>query len=366
MKLTILRESILKPLQSVCSIVEQRPSQPILSSILLSVENEILLLTGTDLEIEIIAHTQIKTTEQGKNTLPARKFMDICKTLPEGAVLDLEMKDGKAMIQSGRSRYVLATLDASDFPNLDPMNSSLELTLPQRQLKYLIQKTQFAMAHQDVRYYLNGLLLELTQQSIRAVATDGHRLAMSELRIETNVDEKKQVIVPRKGILELARLLHDNDEPVHLQLDQNHIKASLQDISFTSKLIDGKFPDYTRVLPQETTITLSGNRGSLCQAFSRASVLCNEKYRGMRLHISDGLLRATVQNPEQEKAEEEIEIDYQGEEFEIGFNIIYFLDALNAIDTEQVTIKMFDANSSCLIQGIEDNVSQYVIMPMRL
>lgn len=366
MKLTIQRESLLQPLQSVCSVVEQRPSQPILSSILLSILDETLSLTGTDLEIEIIAHTHIKATEQGKNTLPARKFMDICKTLPEGSILDLEIKEGKAMIRSGRSRYVLATLNASDFPNLDPMSSSLELTLPQRQLKYLIQKTQFAMAHQDVRYYLNGLLLELTPQSIRAVATDGHRLAMSELHIETKVDENKQVIVPRKGVLELARLLHNNDEPVHLQLDQNHIKASLQDLSFTSKLIDGKFPDYTRVLPQETTIELNGDRESLCQAFSRASVLCNEKYRGMRLHMSNGLLRATVQNPEQEKAEEEVEIDYQGEEFEIGFNITYFLDVLNAIDTERVAIKMFDANSSCLVQGIKDNASQYVIMPMRL
>ncbi len=366
MKLTIQREDLLRPLQITSSVVERRHTLPVLSNVLLSLRNGTLTLTGTDLEVEITARIETGAGEEGEITLPARKFLDICKALPEGADIQLQVEDGKALIRSGRSRFSLSTLPASEFPSIEPIASPLEISLSQKELRNLIDRTQFSMAQQDVRYYLNGLMLEFAPDHLRAVATDGHRLAKCDAELELDVTEPRQIIVPRKGVTELARLLDDSDSQVRISLGENHIAVDLPHVTFTSKLIDGKFPDYQQVIPANPDKILTCPRQSLHESFSRASVLSNEKYRGMRLQLEGNQLRATVHNPEQEEAVEEMEVDYQGEPFEIGFNVSYFIDALAAIDSETVTVKFTDANHSCLVEGADQSACQYVIMPMRL
>lgn len=366
MNITLERESLLRPLQAVGSVVERRQTLPILSNIPLPIDAGKLTLTGTDLEVEMVAQLPVDAPDSGDITLPAKKFIDICRALPENARLDLQLEQDKAIIRSGRSRFTLATMPAAEFPNIDPIDSPLEFSIPQQQLKKLIEQTQFSMAQQDVRYYLNGLMLELSQNLLRAVATDGHRLAVCELEAELPVSESRQVILPRKGVTELMRLLEESETTARIQLGENHIRVELPDISFTSKLIDGKFPDYQQVIPKDPARIVSCDRQPLYEALHRAAVLSNEKYRGMRLTLSANQLKATVHNPEQEEAEEEVEVSYDGDEFEIGFNVSYFLDALSALKSDQVTIGMIDANHSCLIQGNEDLNSRYVIMPMRL
>ncbi len=366
MKLEIDRETLLKPLLQVAGVIERRQSLPILSNVLIRLANSELSLTGTDLEIELVARTSIENTETSEITVPARKFADISRALPEGAKICIEIDGEKAKIRSGRSRFTLSTLPASEFPALDSIEAPVEFSVSQQQLKRLIERTQFAMAQQDVRYYLNGMMLELGKTGIRAVATDGHRLATCEMQTKLDVPETRQVILPRKGVGELLRLLDESDSLAQIQLGTNHIRVNLPDMVFSSKLIDGKFPDYRRVIPENAALRLICDRETLRQAFHRASVLSNEKYRGMRLQMKDDLLRATVHNPEQEEAEEEVEISYNGPEMEIGFNVAYFLDALNAIRDESVQINLSDANSSCLVHGEGDTDCKYVIMPMRL
>lgn len=366
MKISLSRDNILKPLQHVTGVVERKQNSPILSNLLVKVNNDSLSLTGTDLEVEMIINTKIEASESGETTLPAKKFLDICRTLPEGANITINVDANKAVIRSGKSRFTLSTLEANEFPQSEVLNSSHDITLKQSIFKKLIDQVQFSMAQQDVRYYLNGLMLEIAPNHIVTVATDGHRLAISKETLDTGISEQRQIIIPRKGVNELSKLLEDSDEPVKLQLGDNLIKVTLGDITFTSKLIDGKFPDYNQVLPSGNDSILECSREVLKQAFSRTSVLSNEKYRGMRLTLSQNLLNATINNPDQEEAEEEIEVSYSGNEFEIGFNVAYFLDVLNTIKDDNVLIKFKDANSSCMIQAKDDDSANYVIMPMRL
>jgi len=366
MKISAQRETLLKPLQIVSSVVERRQTSPILANTLLSISGKQLTLTGTDLEVEMIATTEVDCDEDGDITLPARKLLDLCKTLPDGAKIDINIEKDRATIRSGRSRFTLATLPAVEYPNIEPIEAPVSLRLPQAQLKQLIENTQFAMAQQDVRYYLNGLLLEISPKGVTTVATDGHRLAYSRVETETGVDDTRQVIIPRKGVVELHRLLETDETPVEIQIGKNHIRLILPSVTFTSKLIDGKFPDYQQVIPSNPGRSVVANRDNLHQVFNRIAVLSNEKFRGMRLQLEQNLLRASVHNPEQEEAEEEIEVNYGGEEFEIGFNIGYFMDALSAIRGDEVSISFTDSNHSCLVQGLKDDQSRYVIMPMRL
>ena len=366
MKISLSRDNILKPLQYVTGVVERKQNSPILSNLLVKIDKNNLSLTGTDLEVEMVINTQIESEETGETTIPAKKFLDICRTLPEGAILNINIDSNKAVLKSGKSRFTLSTLEANEFPQSEVLNVSQDITLKQSTFKKLIDQVQFSMAQQDVRYYLNGLMLEIDPQHILTVATDGHRLAISKEIIETGISEKRQIIIPRKGVSELSKLLDDSDEPVKLQLGDNLIKVILGDITFTSKLIDGKFPDYNQVLPSGNDAILECSRDVLKQAFSRTSVLSNEKYRGMRLSLSQNLLNATINNPDQEEAEEEIEVIYSGDEFEIGFNVAYFLDVLNTLKDDMVIIKFKDANSSCMIQAKNDDTASYVIMPMRL
>lgn len=366
MKFTITRDAILKPLQVIGGVVEKRQTLPILSNVLLSLDDDHLTLTGTDLEVELTATTPLANAEGGEITLPARKFIDICKSLPDNAEIAVTIDDNRALLRSGKSRFTLSTLPAHDFPSTDKITGAREYTVAQSTLKYLIDQTLFCMANQDVRYYLNGLLFELRPNALRTVATDGHRLAICDMECDLVPGDINQIIIPRKGVVELSRLLSDSDTPCTIQLNANHIRIDLGEIVFLSKLIDGRFPDYERVIPRGGDKIVVADREVLRQGLLRASILSNEKYRGIRMNFSNNLLRATVNNPDQEEAEEEIDVNYPGEELEIGFNVSYLVDALNAIKQDEVQLTLIDANSSCLINGVSDQTSRYVVMPMRL
>jgi len=366
MKFTISREVLLKPLQVIGGVVEKRQTLPILANVLVQVDKGKLTLTGTDLEVELTATAVVENGSDGEITLPARKFSDICRALPEQAMLEVTVDGDKALIRSGKSRFSLSTLPAAEYPATENVAGAFRLTIAQEVLKGLLEQTQFCMANQDVRYYLNGMLLEMKGGQLRTVATDGHRLAISETDCPDVAGEERQVIIPRKGVLELSRLLNDGDAQCELVVGSNHLRIALGDVVMTSKLVDGRFPDYDRVVPKMGERLVTADRTRLRQALQRTSILSNEKFRGIRLQFEQNLLKATVNNPEQEEAEEEVEVDYGGVEFEIGFNVSYLLDALNVVKQDQVVLSMTDANSSCLIYGAGDTTSRYVVMPMRL
>ena len=366
MKISISRDAILNPLQMVNSVIERRQTLPILSNVLMSVKEDSLSLTGTDLEVEVINSCKTNNMEEGETTLPARKLLDICKALPEGSNLDIQIDGERAILKSGRSRFTLSTLSAAEFPSIDALISPFEFSVSQKTFKKLIDQTQFCMAQQDVRYYLNGLMLELSSDQIISVATDGHRLAYCQAEANLNPTETRQVIIPRKAVNEISRLLEDSNDDIQISLSENHIRINFSNVIFTSKLIDGKFPDYQQVIPQKCDNEVKSPRDNLYQAFNRTSVLSNEKYRGMRLQLGENQLTATVHNPEQDEAEEVIEVSYSGDEFEIGFNVAYLLDALSAIKSEEVVMQLTDSNHSCLLFGSDDVNSKYVVMPMRL
>ncbi|NOX76893.1 MAG: DNA polymerase III subunit beta [Gammaproteobacteria bacterium] len=368
MKFSIQREQLLKPLQTIVGVVERRQTLPVLSNVLVSVKNNRLSLTTTDLEVEMIATVDIENGIDGDTTIPARKFVDICRALPDGATLNVSKDSEKerVTVRSGKSRFNLSTLPVTDFPNVDEAATQFSFSMPQNVIKQLIEKTSFAMAQQDVRYYLNGLLLEVAPGRVTSVATDGHRLALCAKEVDVQPSDVIQIIVPRKGVVELAKLVEGEDSPVEVQVGSNHIKIRFDDYVFTSKLIDGKFPDYERVIPRNSDKSIIANRDNLRQAFVRTSILSNEKYRGIRFKLNSGLLQVQANNPEMEEAEEEIEVEYQGKELEIGFNVSYLVDALSAVSDETVNVELGDPNSSCVIRGSDDTSCTYVIMPMRL
>ncbi|MCW8885219.1 MAG: DNA polymerase III subunit beta [Motiliproteus sp.] len=367
MKFTISREALLKPLQLVAGVVERRQTLPVLSNILLVAEGNQLSLTGTDLEVEMVGRIELEQeAEPGSITVPAKKLMDICKSLPDHVDIELTLTGQKVTIKGGRSRFTLSTLPASEFPNVEDGPRNLEIPIEQNKLRRLIDRTSFAMAQQDVRYYLNGMLLELDNNQLRTVATDGHRLATSICAVDQDLSVKQQVIVPRKGILELARLLEDSDVQAQLVIGANHIRVNTGDYIFTSKLVDGKFPDYERVIPRGGDKQIIAERTELREVLSRISILSNEKYRGVRLALTDGHLQVMANNPEQEEAEETLAVDYQGPALEIGFNVNYILDVLSILPDEMVRISMADPNSSSLIEAVDSTDCLYVIMPMRM
>lgn len=370
MKIDLKRESLLKPLQMAIGVVERKQAMPILSNVLISLKNKKLSITGTDTEVELIGHLDFDD-EDDKTlaglTVPGRKLMDICRALPENASIELYQEKEKVILRSGRSRFALSTLPAQDFPNLGMETGFLAFTMPQNQLKSLLQRTYFAMAQQDVRYYLNGLLLETEANKLTAVATDGHRLALTAVDCVTNATNKVAVIVPRKGVLELMRLLEDSDQEIGITFSNGHIHVAATDFCFTSKLIEGRFPDYQRVIPRNGNKFVLLDRDTLKQALSRSAILCNEKFKGVRFELNNNLLKITTINPEQESAEEELSIDYSHEPLDIGFNISYLLDVLNTLDGGEIKLTFSDSASSVIIEGVNNpwqNV--YVVMPMRL
>jgi len=366
MKLTTSRESLLKPLQAVIGVVERRQTMPILANVLLAATDDGLTLTATDLEVELVARSSIdKLSSGGEITVPGRKFLDICRSVADEAKITLTLDGDRLVVKSGRSRFVLSTLPAADFPVIEDIDAHHQLRLAQKDVGRLLDKTHFAMAQQDVRYYLNGLMLETGEGLVRAVATDGHRLAICSVPVDDQPAGSQQVIVPRKGVMELQRLL-DGGEEVDLLIGTNHIRAQVGDIRFTSKLIDGRFPDYERVIPKPEGNVVRASRDALRHALQRAAILSNEKYRGIRLDLAAGQLSLQANNPDQEESHDELEVDYAGNSMEIGCNVNYLLDALAAVDAEEVEMGFVDANSSCLIHGPESENAEYVVMPMRL
>ena len=365
MKFTISRDALLKPLNLVAGVVERRQTLPILSNVLLSLEGGQLALTGTDLEVELVGRVSVSgASVDGEITVPARKLVDICKSLPDGSEIEFSLEAGKATVKAGRSRFTLSTLPASEFPSVDESPGELSLEISQASVKRLIERTAFAMAQQDVRYYLNGMLLEIRSGRLRMVATDGHRLALCTAPDPVDAGDAA-VIIPRKGVLELARLL-EGEESIRLVIGSNHVRAVNTQYTFTSKLVDGKFPEYERVLPKSPDKSVVGDRLALKQAFTRTAILSNEKYRGVRLKLSNDTLEITANNPEQEQAEEMVSIDYQGAELEVGFNVSYLLDVLSVLNGSQVRLSLADSASSALLEEAEAGDSLYVVMPMRL
>ncbi len=365
MKFSATREEILKPLQTVVGVVERRQTMPILSNVLLSVMDGTLAMTATDLEVEMVAKAAVKVETGGEITIPGRKLHDICRAVPEGATVELSLSGERVTVKAGRSRFTLSTLRAADFPTVEEIAAKQSLQVGRSELKRLIEKTHFSMAQQDVRYYLNGLLLETERKKLRAVATDGHRLALSEIELGKAATHEEQLIVPRKGVLELNRLL-DGDGEVEIVLGGNHIRVQIDGIRLTSKLIDGRFPEYGRVIPAKPRHLMIADRELLRQALQRTAILSNEKFRGVRLELSSNSVILQANNPEQEEAVESLEVDYTGEPLEIGFNVNYLLDALAAVDSAQVEFGVTDANSSCLIREPGKDDTKFVVMPMRL
>jgi DNA polymerase-3 subunit beta len=365
MKFSAPRETILKPLQTVVGVVERRQTMPILSNVLLSVQGNKLSVSATDLEVEMVAEAEVEGDVGGDITVPGRKLHDIFRALPDGTKVEISQTGDRVTVKGGRSRFTLSTLRAADFPTIDEIGAKQTLRLTRADLRQLVEKTHFSMAQQDVRYYLNGLLLETERKRLRAVATDGHRLALSEVDLIGAATRDEQLIVPRKGVLELSRLL-DGDGEVQLALGANHVRVHLDGIRLTSKLIDGRFPEYGRVVPAQPRNVLKADRNLLRQALQRTAILSNEKYRGVRLELSPNSVVLQANNPEQEEAVETLEVEYSGDAMEIGFNVNYLLDALAAVDSDQVELGVSDANSSCLIREPGNDKTKFVVMPMRL
>ena len=362
------RDAILKPLQTVAGIVERRHPLPILANVLLRKTGDDVSFLATDVEIQIQTTAQLGAgKEDGGTTVSARKLLDILRSLPDGADVSIKVENKRATIQAGKSRFALQTLAAEEYPTVAVNEQFVaSFSLPQKQLKHLFQMVHFAMAQQDIRYYLNGLLLVTDGAQVKVVATDGHRLAFCEASVEGAALAKHEVIVPRKTVLELQRLLSDDDEPVLIDVSGNQVRFRFGAVEMISKLVEGKFPDYQRVIPQGYTRRATVARDVLAASLARASILTSDKFKGVRLSLSPGLMKIQTSNAEQEEAVEEIEVDYAGDALEIGFNVSYLQDVLGNLKNESVRIDFGDANTSALLTVPDDEQFKYVVMPMRI
>jgi len=362
----IPRDALLKPLQAVSGIVERRHTLPILANVLLEQRNGKLHVTATDLEMQITAIADLEGKDGQATTVGARKLQDLLRALPDDAQINLDATGSKMTVRAGRSRFNLQTLAATDYPRISVGQEQLQsLTLAQRDFRSLLRLAEFAMAQQDIRYYLNGMLLVVDSGSLQAVATDGHRLSWASLAIAGDFT-RAEVILPRKTVLELAKLLEDSDTPVTIDILANQARFRFANVELVSKVVDGKFPDFNRVIPTGHGKRVELDRVTLLSALQRAAILSNEKFRGVRLVLADGQLRIICTNSEQEEAEEELPVEYAGETLDIGFNITYLLDVLSNIGTDTVHIAFGDSNSSALVTLPGRDDYKYVVMPMRI
>ena len=366
MRFSLPREVLLRPLQQVVNVVERRQTLPVLANLLVGVEGGRLAMTGTDLEVEMIARSEVEDAQDGEITIPARKLFEIVRALPDGSRVTLAQSGDRVTLTAGRSRFTLTTLPANEFPSIENLELVERVRVGEAALKELIERTAFAMAQQDVRFYLNGLLFDLGESRLRCVATDGHRLAMCETALPAEVQSRRQIIVPRKGVLELQRLLEGGEGELELEVGRNHLRVRRADVTFTSKLIDGRFPDYEAVVPIGADKSVVLHRDELRAALQRAAILSNEKYRGVKLDVSPGTLRIMAHNPEQEEAVEEIEAETSVDGLSVGFNVTYLMDALAALRGEKVRLALRDANSSALVREEGDERCRHVVMPLRL
>ena len=371
MKFQLDRTTLLNNLLIVQGVVERRERLPILGNILIVLKDDTISFSATDMEIELVARLDAPGSDAGEVTVPARKLLDICRTLADDATVEFTTGENRAVLRAGRSRFTLNTLPAADFPTTESIEGQVEVSVVQRDLKELIERTHFAMANQDVRYYLNGLLLEFRGERLRAVSTDGHRLAQAEVGLQktSSGDEVHQCIVPRKGVQELLRLIQNSDETVDIVVGKASLRATMGDVTFTSRLIEGRFPDYNRVIPRSEQCDKEAevDRETVRRSLQRASILSNEKYRTVRLSFSTSTLQVTANNPDHEEAEDEVDIRYDGDAVEIGFNVGYLIDALGVLPSETVSFHLSDPGSSCLLTPKDDDgTCRYVVMPMRL
>ena len=366
MQIKINREVLLKPLTNVSSIVERRHTLPILSNLLLQAKNNNIQLTATDLEMQISLSIESKFSGELSTTISAKKLLDICRSLPEAVDIDMACTDSRIVVKAGKSRFNLQTLPAADYPVMTKvLDSNSSIQISQIVLKKLFKQVEFAMAQQDIRYYLNGLLLEVNENKLNIVGTDGHRLSFTSTTLNQSY-EKTEVILPRKTVVELIKLLNESENEVNIELSAGQVNFSFDEIRLISKVIDGKFPDYHRVIPVGHQNTFSVNRMAVLTAMQRASILSNEKYRGIRMVLSNNNLKLISTNTEQEEAEEELEITYAKDGLDIGFNVTYLIDVLNNVNDETINFSFADANSSCLITVPNDENYKYVVMPMRI
>ena len=368
MNINIQKETLEQPLSQIIGVVEKRQTLPILGNVYLELVDNRLTLVGSDLETEITTRVNNVGGTDGKTTVSARKLFDICRSLPAESLLSLNVEeDNKMVVKAGKSRFTLQTLSATDYPRLEETIWKHEFSLSQLQLNNLLTKTSFSMAQQDVRYFLNGLLLEIHNDHILSVATDGHRLAKTQTSVEHLDLDQVQSIVPRKAVIEIAKFLDaGSDSLVSVKLNASHILVQSGDFMFISKLIDGRFPDYEKVIPANLDKQIAINRSNLIEILSRAAILSNEKFRGVSLSVADNVLKVASHNPDQEHASDEMGVEYQGESIEIGFNVNYLLEALKACDSEDIELGLLDPNTSCTFHAVGDENTVYLIMPMRL
>jgi DNA polymerase-3 subunit beta len=366
MKININRDTLLKPLSAVNGIVERRHTLPILSNLLLEGGNNIISLTATDLEMQISMSVESDIPEAFSTTVSAKKLLDICRSLPEGSSIRLNDQDSRLQVSTGHSKFNLQTLPAADYPTMTRSpNTQFTLRMAQQEFRYLLRQVEFSMAQQDIRYYLNGLLLEVNGERLHVVGTDGHRLSYICSDLGQSFD-KQEIILPRKTVTELIKLLEDVEDEVIIEISSNQANFTFSNIRLISKVIDGKFPDYNRVIPTGHQNRFGLNRLEALQAMQRASILSNEKYRGIRMVLGANILRLISSNSEQEEAEEELEIAYSGDPLDVGFNVTYLIEVLNNVQSEVVEFSFADANSSCLVT-VPDNLNyKYVVMPMRI
>ncbi len=364
----INREALLRPLQAVSGIIERRHTLPILSNVLLERTGNRISLVATDIEIEITAVTSLDSDGENKAiTVGARKLLDILRALPETSEVSLALQERRLQLKSGKSRFNLQTLPPEDFPRLAAAEGSAsKFSMPQKLLRTLLALVQYAMAQQDIRYYLNGLLMVLDGGTLKLVATDGHRLAFASRDLGAKDLPKQEVILPRKTIIELTKLLSDTEDPVSIELSSNQARFSFGEVLLISKLVDGKFPDYGRVIPQDQPKHLRLKRTELLAALQRAAILTSDKFRGVRWVLSNGGLKIICTNTEQEEAQEELDVDYKGDGLDIGFNVGYLLDVLNNLDVDEIDCGLGDANSSALFTVPSKADFKYVVMPMRI
>ncbi|MGZ8953597.1 MAG: DNA polymerase III subunit beta [Methylovulum sp.] len=366
MKFIINREKILTPLQQIVSVIEKRQTMPILSNVLMSIDNDQLTLTGTDLEIQIIAKINTESTTSGSITVPARKFLDICRLLPNGAEIKIEQQGDKVKVVSNRSRFSLSCLPADNYPEFSESDLENQFFINAGKLKKALDKTVFCMANQDVRYYLNGLLLNISNSKLKLVASDGHRLSIYEDSLEQATGYETRIILPRKGVLELSRLLDDPEIELKIEFSSNNIRIFIKNLVFSAKLVDSKYPDFSKVFQQDFFNQIHIQRQLLKDALTRVAILSNEKFKGVTFDINPDSLRISTHNPEHDEAEEELSIEYKGEPLSIAFNAQYLLDAVSNLDSELAALTIASNASSCFINEPIDCAYKFIVMPMRL
>lgn len=367
MNIKIDRAALLPTLTLVSSVVEKRQTLPILANLFFGMEDGRLTMVGTDLEVEISESLDNVSGDNGSFTVSTRKVLDICRMLPDDAVINFKSDGEKVIVTSGRSRYTLKVLPADEFPRIEASNWEERFKIKDVNLKSLLDKTAFAMAVQDVRYYLNGILFELGQNSLRAIATDGHRLAQSEESIELSVDALRQIIVPRKAVGEISRFVGaGDDQDITVEISKNHLRLSRGNTALITKLIDGKFPEFKGVLETKMSANIAINRSEFIETLTRAAVLTTDRFKGVKIQLSDGTLSVTANNPEQEEALEEMAIDYSGDTIETGYNVSYLTDAAKVISGDSVNMNFQGNDGICILNQPGDDVSVWLVMPMRI